>query len=127
MNHYLFEPVEDALVAYLRATQATAVGVDAPSERPERFIRVERTGGAPKLAHDVAELTFHCWAATREATAQLASATMHHVMNAGVVAGRPVRRLSVLEGPLRPVEEGVIAEHYQFTVQMEIRGRFPSS
>ncbi|QIK63201.1 hypothetical protein G7068_08325 [Leucobacter viscericola] len=125
MNQYLFEPAEDALVAYLRSTQATEVGVDVPPERPDRFIRVERTGGAPKLAHDVVKVTFHCWAETREATAILASETMRHVLNARVVADRPVRRNRVLKGPRRPTKNGG-SEHYQFTVQMEIRGRFPT-
>lgn len=125
MNQYLFEPAEDALVSYLRSTQEAAVGVDVPAERPERFIRVERTGGAPNLVHDVVKLTFHCWAETREATAILASETMRHVLNARIVANRPVRRKRVLKGPRRPSKNGV-AEHYQFTVQMEIRGRYPT-
>jgi hypothetical protein len=125
MTHYLFEPAEDALVAYLRTAQSTAVGVDVPPERPERFIRVERTGGAPKLAHDAAKLRVHCWAESREAAAHLASETMRHVLNARTVADRPVRRKRVLKGPFRPIENGGEA-YYQFTVQMEIRGRFPN-
>lgn len=125
MIHYLFEPAEDALIAYLRETQETAIGVDVPAERPERFVRVERTGGAPKIAHDVAKLRFQCWAENREATALLASETMRTVLNARTVAGRPVRRARVIKGPFRPTKDGG-AEHYQFTVQMEIRGRFPN-
>lgn len=65
---------ERLVVDHLNASGIGAAAYyDVPSERPESFVVVERTGGARgELVVDVPRLDVQCWASTRRAAALLA-------------------------------------------------------
>ncbi|QAB17483.1 hypothetical protein Leucomu_05705 [Leucobacter muris] len=126
MDRYQFDPAEDAWVAYLKSVQDTHVSTNVPRERPERFIEVERTGGASGLASDDAQMTFRCWAESRAAAAAFASETERLVMLARTLAGRPVGRKTVIASSVYLPDPISGADRYQFTIRAAIRGKFPT-
>lgn len=75
-----FDDPEPLVVAYLTAALAerdvdAPVSTWVPSDRPDLFVRVMRTGGAPRtIAHADAYVTVECWATrgTDEAASDLA-------------------------------------------------------
>lgn len=126
MDRYLFDPAEDAWVAYLKSVQDERVSTNVPRERPARFIQVERTGGASGLASDDAQMTFRCWAESRSAAARFASETLRLVMLARTLAGRPVSDKRVIGDPIFLPDPESGADRYQFTIRARIRGKFPT-
>ena len=45
---------------------------EVPKDRPDRFITVERTGGAPQDVRDLPFVTAHAWDKTRQAASETA-------------------------------------------------------
>lgn len=61
-----------ALVAWLPGKCGVPVSSKVPEERPERFVTVERTGGARSIGSDRPALAVQAWAQTDAEAAQLA-------------------------------------------------------
>ncbi|QIK62344.1 hypothetical protein G7068_03315 [Leucobacter viscericola] len=131
MDKYLFDPAEDAWVAYLKDAQDERVLTNVPKStdskpRPVKFIEVEHNGGAAGLVSQDAMMTFRCWDETREAAAVFASEVQRLVTLARELGGRPVKRVRIVGTPVFLPDPDTHAARYQFTIQAAIRGRFPT-
>lgn len=57
-------PLEQALVALLKSLTGAQVGTKVPQSRPDRFIRLSRTGGASSnRAQSAPTVLVECWGA----------------------------------------------------------------
>ncbi|KKI20558.1 MULTISPECIES: hypothetical protein [unclassified Leucobacter] len=127
MDRYQFDPAEAAWIAYLLGEGHDAYAEVPDQDRPPRFIEVERTGGAPGLATDDAQMTFRCWAPSR-AEADAYAAEIHRlVLLARELAGRHVTAKRTIGSPVYFPDEPTRGHRYQFTIRAKIRGRYPDT
>jgi hypothetical protein len=127
----LFPDAVAVTSTYLRAGlaaagQAVPVVLRVPNPRPDKFVRIQRTGGPEVFTRvmDGAQLTVDCWAATDADAMDLAqlSRKLIHDMAGTVQSGVSVHRVVEFGGPSDlpdPVSE---SPRVTFTVQVQMRG-----
>lgn len=127
----VFDDVEAMLVDWLttRLTGYSAgpvvVATKVPNPRPDRFVKVTRTGGHQRdLITDLVQVTVECWAATDPDAADLARLVRAYVwMLAGTeAAGTWVRIVTEVGGPVAFPDPETNNPRYQFTAELNIRG-----
>lgn len=126
MDSYVFDPVEDAFVAYLRALQVERVVTDVPKLRPAKFIQLERVGGPSDLTRDSPLMLFRCWDVSRAAAAKFATDTLRQVSMVRTLGRLPVYNKRVVGGPVFSPDSDTGIPRYQFTFQCDVRGKFPT-
>lgn len=131
----VFPDVEAALVGYLTAElarrgQPATVATHVPDPRPDRLVKVTRTGG-PQRDHitDLPQVTFECWATDEIEASELARLARALVWLTTTTA------VDTPDGPMwvrHTAEVGGIAfnpdpetrlPRYQFTAQLDVRGQ----
>lgn len=128
MDRYIFDPAEDAWIAYLKTVLPNIrSATNVPDERPDTWIQVTRTGGPQDLAHDHAQITFHVWAPTRAKAAALAADVHRLVLLARTLAGRPVKSKRTVTAPVYSPDPQSRADRYLFVIKASIRGRHPKA
>lgn len=126
----LFPDVEAALVGWLPDAltphvAGVPVSTGTPNPRPDRFIRIQRTGG-PKTGPvvDGAQVTVECWDQTAWQAADTASivrAVLNGATNVRTPSGALIYRVDEFGGPaLLPDPSG--QPRYSWTVQVHVRG-----
>jgi hypothetical protein len=117
---------------YLRAAlaaagQAVPVVSRVPSDRPDKFVRVQRTGGPETFpgVMDGAQVTVDCWAADDGAAMDLAQLArkLIHDMPGTVQSGVSVHRVVEFGGPNDLPDPVSNAPRVTFTVQIQMRGK----
>lgn len=126
MDSYVFDPVEDAFVTYLKGMQPAKVVTNVPSTRPVKFIQLERVGGTVGLVRDSPLMLFRCWDVSRAAAAKFATDTMRQVSMVRTLGGLPVYNKRVVGGPVFMPDPDTNIPRYQFTFQCDVRGKFPT-
>lgn len=104
-------------------TQPVATRV--PNPRPERFVRVQRTGGPQQsVVVDGAQLTIECWdddSPSAAATARIVRAELSSARNVRTPSGALVYGVTEFSGPsLLPDVSG--QPRYSWTVRVLTRG-----
>lgn len=122
----VFPDVEALLVSYLGTALGVPVASRVPNPRPVQFVRVNRVGGTRRnLVTDRPMVVVEAWAATEAEAAALGELARAHVFALAqtTVGGEWVRSVTEVGGLQSfpdPVSE---APRYQFTVQINTRGR----
>lgn len=125
----LFADAEQLLCDYLRPLLAPQpVGTRVPDPRPDRYIRLLRTGGVPPtIVTDGAQITVECWDRTEAGavtTAAMARAILTAMPRRGIIlAGHPVQGVEELSGPANlpdPLAPG--QARYTFSLLVHLRG-----
>ncbi|MGE8691837.1 hypothetical protein [Bifidobacterium bifidum] len=89
---------------------------DVPAARPERFVTVERVGGAETPFLDKPLMAVQCWAATRMQASNLAQTVKHALERAWLLPQvAAVRIESTVNHPL-----GESTPRYQITVELTV-------
>lgn len=127
----LFPAAETAVIAELSA-RLTAAGDTArvvgttPDKRPDRYVRVIRTGGpASSFFMDNAQMTIEAWdvdEVAAEELAQLCRAFIWAASRAGDLNGIPFHSLQEFGGPARLPDPQTGQYRYTQTVAIELRG-----
>lgn len=89
--------IEQYLVAWLNVQPAMAgipASLEAPPDRPARFVTVERTGGGGSRHTVAPQVAFQCWADTRLMASRLAD-MVAHLVSAELPYAPPIRSVSV--------------------------------
>ena len=121
-----FPDVEALLVGWI----PTAIpGVPAftriPHPRPERFVRVFRTGGPRTgLVIDQAQVTLECWDTNSVAAAQMARTLRAHVgaLTGARIDGQQIYRVEEFAGPANLPDPTTGQARYTWTVLLRLRG-----
>ena len=64
--------VEAWLISHLSDRLGVPAFAEVPEARPERFVTVERTGGASELFRDMPTVAVQCWSDTRYGASEMA-------------------------------------------------------
>jgi hypothetical protein len=108
------------------------VGEDAPvvprvpADRPDRFVRIIRTGGPMKnLVQDAPQLTVECWGLKDEDAADLASLSraLLKAAQGQVWDGVAIGAVHEFSGPALLPDPLSNQPRYTFTMQMAMRGQ----
>lgn len=127
MDSYIFDPVEDAFVAYLKGlAPEVRVVTSVPANRPVKFIQLERVGGPVDPLRDSPLMIFRCWDESRAKAAKFATDTLRQVMQVREFGGLPVYNKRVVGGPVFMPDPDTNIPRYQFTFQCDVRGKFPT-
>ncbi|MCH9275675.1 hypothetical protein JS533_005225 [Bifidobacterium amazonense] len=111
--------IETQLVQWLSRQpelEGCPVSLDAPERRPERFITIERVGGAETRFIDTPTLAVQCWAGSRVKAAQLADLTKSVLERAWAMPN--VARIDVQSTINFPLDEST--PRYQITVDLTV-------
>lgn len=117
-------------VAYLRhelgsRSDTAHIATRIPKSRPQRLIRITRTGGVRRdEITDEPHLTFECWDTSSEKAsdlARMARALMWALPNTEPF-GHMVRNVDELGGPVYFEDPDTDLPRYQFTVTLNVRG-----
>lgn len=120
-----------AVVVDYLTTELAARGDDAtvtskvPDPRPDRLVRVSRTGGPrTSLVSDGAQISVECWDLLEEDAQDLAQTcrALLLVMRGTVQSGVAVYRVSELGGPALLPDPLSNAPRYVFSQQVQMRG-----
>lgn len=131
MSLVAFPDAESLVVSKIRAElvargDTTRVGVNVPADRPNRLVRVTRTGGSQRDAFvDSPQITVQCWDTTGLAAANL-SRLCRAVLSANrggwVHDGVQVYRYQEVGGPAAFPDPDTNLPRYQFTCVLDVRG-----
>lgn len=124
----VFPDAEALAVTFLNPKVGVRVATQIPNPRPASFIRVLRVGGARRsLVVDSPVLVFECWAPDEIAASQLAQTARAHVFSMAqtTVNGHWVYLVRDVAGPQSFPDPLTDTPRYQFTVQIDTRGRTP--
>lgn len=130
MKTVLFPDAAGLLTGHLAdqlAAEAEPVPVvtKIPKPRPEKFIRLRRTGGPRRdLVTDQPQVTIEAWAGTDEEAhdlAQLARAILSGLPGT-TIDGVAVYRVDELGGPVDLPDPDSAQSRYTFTIQVALRG-----
>lgn len=131
MEPIVFPDVEAVLEGWLEDALADTdlagvqVSTRVPNPRPERFVRIQRTGGPRlNLVTDAAQVTFECWATSGPQAADdaaLLRAVLLAARNVRTPSGALIHRVVEFSGPalLPDVSD---QPRYSFTHQIHLRG-----
>lgn len=120
----LFPDVEATLIGALDVD--APVSVEVPNPRPERFVRIFRTGGTvPNPIMDRAQVTVECWASTTVQAAALAAQVRArlHALQGTASDGVWIARVAEMGGPQNLPDPTTDQPRYTFTVQADLRGQ----
>lgn len=120
-----FADAEALAVSYLKSVMDAKVSTKVPSPRPDKFIRVVRTGGIrTRINADYPQLTFECWATTETDASNLCREARAYVfaMEQESINGTWVYRVTDVGGPSFFPDPQTNTPRYQFTVQVETKG-----
>lgn len=92
------------------------VSLDVPEHRPERFITIERVGGAETRLIDMPTVAIQCWAGSRVKAAQLADLTKSALEQAWQLPN--VARISIQSTINFPLDEST--PRYQITAELAV-------
>lgn len=127
----LFPDAEAAVIAELTARleaagDAARVVGTTPDVRPDRYVRVIRTGGpASAFWMDNAQITIEAWDVDEDAAIDLAQwcrAWIWAASRAGELNGVPFHNLQEFGGPARLPDPQTGQYRYTLTVAIELRG-----
>lgn len=127
-----FPDIEAVVVQHLRARLAgrgdTAhVSTVIPAKRPERLVKVQRTGGPQRsMTVDAPQVTVQCWAPNEVAASDLA--TLVHAVVAAMpredsISGAVIYSYVDTSGPMFFPDLESQIPRYQFTGQLLVRGK----
>lgn len=119
-----FPDAEAVVVACLKgALPGTKVATMVPNPRPDRLVRVTRTGGGRRtVAHDDAMVTVECWDKESADAASLANRVRAHLTNFDTQDGF-VPREGEVSGPQFFPDPLTSNPRYQLTVIVRLRAR----
>jgi hypothetical protein len=120
----LLPDVEAELVGWLTATVGVPTSTRVPNPRPDRWVRVMRTGGPrSSLNVDGAQITFEAWDVTSPDAAGLAR-QVRSVVNAlagQTVGGMLVVRVEEFAGPANLPDPHSETPRYSWTAAVHAR------
>lgn len=119
---FIFDPVELTMKQYLDEVLDAPVCVSLPSDLPEKFVQVTRTGGPTGVVSDRALVTFLCWDTNRDKAARFAEDVRALVSECRSLAGKPVYRVGNVSGPIHRPDPHTGTDRYQFTAEISFRG-----
>jgi len=102
------------------------VGTKIPSPRPDRFVKVTRTGGAQKnIKVDSPQVTFECWDADEPSASNLArvSRALVGAMSGQIIGGATIIGCTEFSGPKSFPDPDTSQSRYQFSVYLDIAGQ----
>lgn len=119
-----FPDAEAVVVAYLKGVlPGVKVSTLVPNPRPDRLVRVTRTGGSRRnVAQDDAMVTLECWDKAAADAAALANRVRAHLTNFDTVDGYMPRDGEV-SGPQFFPDPLTTNPRYQLTVIVRLRAR----
>lgn len=119
-----FPDAEAVVVAYLKGVLTGAkVGTKVPNPRPDRLVKVTRTGGSRRnVAQDDAMVTVECWDKEASDAAALANRVRAHLAIFDTVDGYMPRDGEV-SGPQFFPDPLTSSPRYQLTVIVRLRAR----
>ena len=119
-----FPDAEAVVVAYLKGVlPGTKVGAKVPNPRPDRLVRVTRTGGSRRnVAQDDAMVTLECWDKESADAASLANRVRAYLANFDTADGYMPRDGEV-SGPQFFPDPLTTNPRYQLTVIIRLRAK----
>ena len=113
-------PAELASFGYVNVQASTLV----PNPRPDRWVRVVRTGGPADLVIDRAQITFEAWGTTTAAASDLAGIVRVVIrsLRGRTLDGHPIYRVAEFGGPALLPDPDTGQARYSWTVQIPVRG-----
>lgn len=126
-----FPDMEAVMVAHLTARlvargDTVLVATNVPSVRPDRLVKVSRTGGVQRwLVRDAAQMTFECWDVNDVAASSLCRivrAEVSAMAREDTVQGVIVYSYEELSGPTFFPDPDTRLPRYQFSAALDVRG-----
>lgn len=123
MGEYIFDPAETTIREYLLSVQDAPVVVNAPEVLPPKFVQLQKVGGNDALVTDRPMVTFICWDESRALAARFAELIRAHMRSCTELAEMPVYRVRSIGGPTYRPDPETKRDRYQFTLELQVRGR----
>jgi len=127
-----FPDAEALFVSYLRAElpplgEACLVATNVPEARPDRMVKVSRTGGTQRwMIRDEPMMTFECWALDDVGAATLCGlvrAVVSAMPREDTVLGVPIYSYTEVGGPTFFPDPDTRLPRYQLTAMFDLRGK----
>lgn len=116
-----FPDIEAMAIAYLTEHIDVDIVTSVPNDRPERFVRLWRNGGASmNRIVDRPQLTVEAWSPDTVDAAQTANTCRELLLRASSHLPT-VRRIYEVSGPYRVDDESTETPRYRFTVALTVR------
>ena len=129
MSRVLFPDVEDVLTGYLSELVGGVVSTRVPSERPGRFLKLNRTGGSRRgRTVEAVWVDFEAWGATETEAYELAADAVSHMEAAPGDPDFPgnLYRVGVVGAPAVLPDPVSDASRYVFKLELVLAGRVVS-
>ena len=118
-----FVDVESMVLQFLNTETGVPVHTTVPADRPARFIRMWRNGGAAiNRVVDRAQVTVEAWSGDSVDAAELAG-TCRELLLAASGALPLVRRVEEVTGPYPISDDLTETPRYRFTVALTVRAK----